>query len=224
MPFIKKSDKFKIALASMLGWLLIHGLGKLVRIREIGKSNYLELEEKGENYIFCLWHGRMLMPIFVQRGRGIVAMVSQNVDGEIIARTVEMFGYRTVRGSSSKGGGEAFREMVAALKKGTPGAMMPDGPKGPRRDFKTGTMTMAQISGAYIVPMTHAADKAWINNSWDRFTIAKPFSKVVIAYGEPVKIPRRLDSEGTERMKSELEVRMNRLVEKAERCLREEWK
>ena len=224
MSFIKESDRFKITLASMMGWLLIQGLGRLVRIREIGKANYLELEEKGENYIFCLWHGRMLIPIFVQRGRGIVAMVSQHVDGEIIARTVEMLGYKTVRGSSTRGGGEAFREMTVALKKGAYGAMMPDGPRGPRCDFKTGTLTMAQISGAYLVPMTHAADKAWILKSWDRFIIAKPFSKLIIAYGEPVKIPRKLDSDGAVRMKIEMEERMNLLVEEAQRYLREEWK
>ena len=224
MALIRDSDKLKITLASMLGWLLIQGLGRLVRIREICKNNYLDLEEKGENYIFCLWHGRMLIPIFVQRGRGIVAMVSQHVDGEIIARAIEMLGYKTVRGSSTRGGSAAFRGMVVALKKGAYGAMMPDGPRGPKRDFKTGTLVMAQLSGAHLVPMTHAADKAWVLNSWDGFTVAKPFSKVVIAYGEPVEIPRQLDSDGIVQMKSEMGARMNLLVNEAERYLREEWK
>ena len=224
MSFIKPEDKFKITLASYLGWGLIHILGRLVRMREIGEENYLKLEEKGEKYIFCLWHGRMLIPIFVQRGRDIVAMVSQHVDGEIIARTVEKLGYHTIRGSSTRGGGQALREMVLAMRNGAQGAMMPDGPRGPRCDFKVGTFLLAQMTNAYLVPMTHAAEKAWVFNSWDRFTVAKPFSKVVIAYGEPMKVPRRMTEDETADLKAEMEGRMNTLVERAENYLREEWK
>ena len=224
MSFIKPDDKFKIFLASLLGWLLIQGLGRLTRIRQIGRENYRKLEERGENYILTLWHGRMLLSIFAQRRRGVVSMVSQHVDGEIIARTVEMLGYRTVRGSSTHSGGKALREMVKIMKNGVPGSMFPDGPKGPRGEFKQGTITLAQLSGAHIVPMTHAASKAWIMRSWDRFMIAKPFSRVVVAYGEPVKIPRKLDETQMEELKADLTKRMNRLINEAEKYLAEEWK
>ncbi|MBC8204087.1 MAG: lysophospholipid acyltransferase family protein, partial [FCB group bacterium] len=194
------------------------------RIRYIGEEYYKELEQRGENYIFTLWHGRMLLPIYIHRKRDIVAMVSQHVDGEIIARGVQMIGYTIVRGSSSRGGGQALRQMVKIMKEGHPGAMMPDGPKGPRGDFKTGTITLAQLTGAYILPITHAASKAWVFNSWDRFMIAKPFSKVVIAYGEPVKIPRNLNQDEIIKMKKDLERRMDELVEQAENYIKQKWK
>jgi len=224
MAFIKSNDKFKIIFASFIGWVLLQVLGRLARIQEIGKDNYQKLEAESKNYILTLWHGRMFLPIFVQRRRGIVSMVSQHVDGEIIARAVNMLGYKTVRGSSTRGGGKALREMVKVMKSGTPGAMFPDGPRGPRGDFKLGTMILAQLAGAYIVPMTHAADRAWVFNSWDKFMIAKPFAKVVISYGEPIEIPRKLDEEQMEKLKVVLETKMNLLIDETELYLREEWK
>ena len=224
MAFINPDDKFKISLAARLAWFIIIALGHLTRIRYIGRDNYLNLERNGKNYILALWHGRMLLPIFEQRKRGFVSMVSQHVDGEIIARGVKMLGYTIVRGSSTRGGGKALREMVRLMRKGHHGAMMPDGPRGPRGDFKIGTLILAQLADAYIVPMTHTASSAWVFNSWDRFMIAKPFSRVVIAYGEPVKIPRDLKEEGMLALKKEMERRMNDLVEEAERYIREGWK
>ncbi len=225
MAFINKDDRFKIALASVVAWLTLQILGRTARIREIGKNHYLNLEARGENYIFTLWHGRMFIPIFVQRGRRIVAMVSAHTDGEIIARAVEMMGYQTVRGSSSKGGGKALRDMVKIMRgQGVPGAMMPDGPRGPKGDYKTGTITLAQLTEAYLVPMTHAADPAWTSKSWDRFLIAKPFARVVIAYGEPVKPPRKLDGTEMEALKKKMELRMDALVDEAENYLHNRWK
>jgi lysophospholipid acyltransferase (LPLAT)-like uncharacterized protein len=166
----------------------------------------------------------MFVPIFVQRKRGIVAMVSQAVDGEIIARAIEMLGYKTVRGSSSKGGQKALRDMVKLIHHGAIGAMMPDGPKGPRGDFKIGTLILAQLADAYLVPMTHSASQSWDFNSWDRFKLAKPFSKVVVAYGEAVKIPRDISEADLEKYKVEMEKRMNTLVDFAENYLKEKWR
>jgi lysophospholipid acyltransferase (LPLAT)-like uncharacterized protein len=224
MAFIKSKDEFKIFIASLLGWILIQIIGRLVRIREIGKHFYQDLEKRDRNYIFCLWHGRMFIPIFVQRGRGVVSMVSLHVDGEIIAQIVEKMGYQIARGSSSREGGKALREMVKLMRKGFPGSMFPDGPRGPKGDFKVGTLVLAQLTQAHLVPMTFAAEKAWVFNSWDRYIIPKPFSKVVVAYGEPVAVPRKLEPEQVEQLKTEMERRMNVLVMEAELYLKESWK
>ena len=151
-------------------------------------------------------------------------MVSQHVDGEIIAQTVELLGYRTARGSSTRGGTQALKEMVKIMKSGVPGAMFPDGPRGPSGEFKQGTITLAQLTGAYLVPMTYAADKAWVFNSWDRFVMAKPFSKVVVMYGKPIEIPRKLDEGEMAKLIEEITGKMNELIEDAERYVKEEWK
>ena len=223
MAFIGADDKIKLTLAARLAWIMLNFLGRTVRLREVGADNYRKLEEAGKGYIFTLWHGRMFIPIFVQRKRGIVAMVSQHTDGEIIARAVEMLGYRTVRGSSTRGGGKALREMVKLIKAGANGAMMPDGPRGPKGDFKEGSLILAQLTGAYLVPMTHACSKAKVFGSWDNFMLVKPFSKVVVAYGEPVVVPRKLDADGLAKIKTEMERRMDELVEQAEQAV-EQWK
>ena len=224
MGFIKKDDKFKIFLASLVGWCLIQILARITRMRIVGREHYRRLEREGKNYILTLWHGRMLLSIFAQRRRGIVSMVSQHVDGEIIARTVEMLGYQTARGSSTRGGTKALKEMVRVMKTGVPGAMFPDGPRGPRGEFKEGTITLAQLADAYIVPMTYAADRAWVFNSWDRFVMAKPFSRVVVMYGEPIEIPRKLDEKQMAELIEEITGKMNKLIEDAERYVKEEWK
>jgi lysophospholipid acyltransferase (LPLAT)-like uncharacterized protein len=114
--------------------------------------------------------------------------------------------------------------MVKIMRSGVPGAMFPDGPKGPRGDFKIGTIILAQLTDAYIVPMTYSADPAWILKNWDQFMIAKPFARTVIAYGEPVKIPRSLDDEQMLSLKSHLEDRMNDLIAQADRYLKQDWK
>ena len=216
MAFIGPNDNFKIKLAAWFAWLMLNLLGRTVRLREIGSEHFRKLENEGKGCVFTVWHGRMFIPIFVQRNRGIVAMVSQHTDGEIIAQAMEMLGYRTVRGSSTRGGGTALRDIVKLIKSGAYGAMTPDGPRGPKGDFKEGTLILAQLTGAYLVPMTHACSKAKVFGSWDSFMLAKPFSKVVVAYGEPVEIPRKLDADGLAKMKKEMEHRMNELIERAE--------
>lgn len=224
MGFIKQNDKFRIFLASLFAWCVIQLLARLTRIRTFGKEHYENLEKEGKNYILTNWHGRMLLSIFAQRKRGVAAMVSQHVDGEIIARTVEIFGYITARGSSTRGGIKALKEMVTLMKSGHPGAMFPDGPRGPYHEFKPGTITLAQLTGSYIVPMTHAADRCWVFNSWDKFVMAKPFSRVVVMYGEPIEIPRKLDDVEMEQLLSNVTEKMNKLVDDAERYVKEEWK
>jgi lysophospholipid acyltransferase (LPLAT)-like uncharacterized protein len=114
--------------------------------------------------------------------------------------------------------------MVKIMKSGVPGAMFPDGPRGPRGDFKLGTVMLAQLAGAYIVPMTHVASRAWVFNSWDKFMIAKPFAKVVVSYGEPIEIPRKMNEHQMAELKTELEAKMNAHIDETERYLKEEWK
>lgn len=220
-PTIRKKDKYLIPLAANFAHFMLNFIGRTTRIREIGKEHYQKLEAENKRYILCLWHGRMFIPIFIQRKKGIVAMVSQHNDGEFIARAVEKMGYVTVRGSSTRGGMQALKEMVRIIRKGANGAMMPDGPRGPYHEFKEGTLVLAQLSGAYLVPMTHAAANAKVFSSWDKFVLAKPFSKVVVAYGEPVPVPKDADFTA---LKTEMETRMNKLVDDAERYLKEEWK
>jgi hypothetical protein len=114
-------------------------------------------------------------------------MISQSSDGEFIAGVANLTGWNTVRGSSSKGGEKAMHEMIQSLKSGMLAAHIVDGPRGPSGIVKRGAITIAQEADAAMVPVYAVAKKAWHFNSWDRFFIPKPFSKVIILYGRIVK-------------------------------------
>ncbi len=143
-------------------------------------------------------------------------MVSRHRDGEMIARTVHRIGYRTVRGSSTRGGSTALRQMVRRLKNGNICVILPDGPKGPRHQVKMGIVMMAQLAGAMVIPFTFSAAKPIIFNSWDRFTLWWPFSKLAMVYGKPIEIPRRLTDEQMEEYRLLIENSLNNLQKEAD--------
>jgi len=178
-------------LAVEAGWLLLGGLRLLVRVRVVDAHHFQNARAGGASVLIATWHGRILLPILQHRGQGIVPMISLSRDGEMIARTVEKLGYRAVRGSSSRGGREAMRELSAQLAvPGTVGAIMPDGPKGPRHQLKPGVVQIARDSGAVVVPMSWGARRPITFSSWDRFQLWRPFSRAVVIYGAPVACPQ----------------------------------
>lgn len=116
-------------------------------------------------------------------------MISSSRDGELITAVGSFLGYTAVRGSSTRGGKEATREMVQYLEQGKSCAITPDGPRGPRRQMKMGTVQIARLTGCSVVPFGFAAEHPWRLKSWDQFIIPKPFSRGVFVYGEPILIP-----------------------------------
>ncbi|MDZ7292509.1 MAG: lysophospholipid acyltransferase family protein [candidate division KSB1 bacterium] len=204
-------------LATRLGWLIILLLGYLTRIRHVGREHFEWLRDNKKPFIYCIWHDKILIPIFVHRHENIHAMVSQHADGEMIAQTLHRLGYCTIRGSSTRGGQRAMVEMIRALKEGKICAIMPDGPKGPRHVFKPGAIAIAQKSRAYLLPFTFACSRPFVfKKSWDRFMIMLPFSTSVAIYGEPIAVPADLQAESFEDFRRRMEDRMNKLEEYAD--------
>lgn len=188
--------QLELVVATILGPFFIKLLGHLCRYQVVGREHWERVERSGKPYIIALWHGRMLLPVFHFRGRGIAALVSRSRDGELIARVVKRLGYLPRRGSSREGGKEGFKMMLNDLKEGRTVAIFPDGPIGPRHHLKEGVIQLARLSGAPILPVSFSAQRSWIVNSWDRFTIMKPFSRAVLTIGEPLYLPRRLGELG----------------------------
>ncbi len=204
-------------LATRLGWLLILALGHLTRIRFAGREHFDWLRDNNKPFIVCIWHGKILIPIFVHRHQNIHAMVSLHVDGEMIAQTLHRLGVRTIRGSSTRGAQRATVEMIRALKRGKICAIMPDGPKGPRHVFKPGAITIAQKSSAYLLPLTFACSNTFrFIKSWDRFTLPLPFSQSLAIYGEPIPVPADLQEESFEDFRLMVEGKMLELEKYAE--------
>ncbi|MBC7187724.1 MAG: lysophospholipid acyltransferase family protein [Calditrichaeota bacterium] len=207
-------------LACKLGWLLILAMGHLTRVRAVGRQNWERALSSGRGVLVMVWHGRILLPIYLHRRQGIIPMVSLHEDGEMIARTVERLGYRTIRGSSTRGGREAFHQMLAALSEGAICAIMPDGPRGPRHHLKPGAIRLAHRSGAYLLPVTFSCDRPIFARSWDKFMLWRPFARSVIFYGEPFAVPAHLSEPELEELRQKVEQQMIAFERQADEYVR----
>ena len=216
----KKKKQILQYLAVKLAWLLILAFGKTARLCVRNEKNRRKAFTDGRPVIVLVWHGKMLAPIYVFRNFQIVAMVSEHGDGEIIAQTIMRLGYKTIRGSSTRGGQRAFREMLKALKRGEHSTILPDGPTGPSRVMKLGAILLAQRSGALLLPVTFSAQKPIIMNSWDGFTMWRPFSRVAVVYGEPMHLPKKLGPAQLEDYRQMVEQAMNKLQQEADDIFR----
>jgi lysophospholipid acyltransferase (LPLAT)-like uncharacterized protein len=173
-------------LAIAIGPWLIRVLASTWRVRVINESAWRERHHRGEPYVLSFWHGSLLPLVPQHQGQGIAVLISEHRDGEVIARIVERFGLRTLRGSTSRGAARALLALSRSLEAGIPIAVTPDGPRGPRFSYAPGGVIAAQRGGAPIISMGVHASRAWRLRSWDQFMIPKPFSAVVIAYSDAV--------------------------------------
>jgi lysophospholipid acyltransferase (LPLAT)-like uncharacterized protein len=170
------------------GAVLIGLLARSWRIRVVGREAVDALRAARRPVAFAFWHGQMLPLVWQHRDEGVAILVSSHRDGEIIARIIHAFGFRTVRGSSSRGAGRALLGLVRELQGGGEVAVTPDGPRGPARRFAPGALVAAQRAGAHVIPVSAHASRAWRLKSWDRFLIPKPFARVTFAYGTPTLV------------------------------------
>ncbi|MBD3666551.1 MAG: lysophospholipid acyltransferase family protein, partial [Kangiella sp.] len=138
-------------------------------------------------------------------------------DGQIIARTVGHFGIKTVAGSSSKGGAQALRAMVKALKAGDCVGITPDGPRGPRMRATDGIVNLARLAGVPIIPATFGATRGRVLGSWDRFLVAWPFGRGVIVWGDPITVARDADADALAAARAEVEESLNAITAEADR-------
>jgi len=176
-------------LFTFLPWLaagLIRLIHLLLRKETIGLEKVVPLWKRGESVIIAFWHDQLLLMAPGYRGPGTRILISQSKDGELIARTMEFLGQGAVRGSSSRGGSAALREMVRLAKEPYDLAITPDGPKGPRHEAKQGVAQLAKLTRRAIVPMSFVASRGHRFASWDRFLLPYPFARGVYAYGEPL--------------------------------------
>jgi hypothetical protein len=143
--------------------------------------------------IYSFWHRSVFPAAWMWRKLGIAVMVSRSFDGEYIARIIEKLGFVAVRGSSSRGGSEALREMKKELEKGAAVAFTIDGPRGPKYVAKPGPVLLARASGMPMAAFYVALSDAWILKTWDEFIIPKPFSKALVRVSSKVHVPAQAD-------------------------------
>lgn len=172
----------------LLGRGALQLLARTWRFRVVNAAALNELRDAGRSFIFSLWHGQLLPLLWHHREEGVVLLISEHRDGELVARAAESLGYALVRGSTTRGADRALISVIRELQAGREVAITPDGPKGPARKYAPGALIASQRSGAAILPVVAVADRAWRLNSWDRFMIPKPFARVTVAYGDPTNV------------------------------------
>jgi lysophospholipid acyltransferase (LPLAT)-like uncharacterized protein len=155
------------------------------------------------------WHQHLLHCIrylLDQQARGLKLgfLISPSLDGEVASMLAARAGAHVIRGSSNTTGARALRDYYVALQQGLSPSITPDGPTGPRYEFKAGPVLLAQMSGRPMLPLAFHATRAWRFRTWDRFVLPVPFSKVVVAVGEPRHVPRGLDAEALQRWQQTL--------------------
>ena len=176
-------------------YYLIRVLDLTYKIEIIGLEKIDNLENP-KGYISGCWHQSLLpYTLFIKR-YPIVCIVSPSKDGEYVAVPYRKFGHITCRGSSNDNGKSAMLQMIREMKKGTPGAMALDGPKGPPRISKPGTAHMAKVVGVPIIPFS-AMPKSFycFNKSWDNFRVPYPFTKIIIKIGDPIYVDKNSSKE-----------------------------
>ena len=166
----------------------IAGLARTWRLTVSGNDAVANLRSSGHRLVFAVWHAALLVPLWHRRTEGITLLVSQHADAERLARAGEHWGYRIVRGSSTRGGVRGLKGIVRALQLGGDVATTPDGPRGPARVAKPGLVWAAAREGATIIPIGVHASSHWQLSSWDRFRIPKVGARVHLHYGTPLSL------------------------------------
>ena len=175
----------------------------------------------------CYWHqhhvaGSTLIRSWVRRGFKACFLVSGSVDGDVPERIARSWGAEVIRGSANQSGALALRDMQQMMKNGYSIVTTADGPRGPKYEFKMGAILMARIAGVPVIPVACAAERAWYLNRWDDFMIPKPFSRIVLAVGEPYTVPADAPLDKLEPHRLAVQEAVRSLMRKSEKKLEED--
>jgi len=196
-------------------------------VQIIGTEHVDAFVESKKPFIPCYWHQQHLfctwyMKKMIKRGLKIGFLISPSMDGEIPANLARSWGGEVIRGSTTRTGAQALRDMYTlVVKQGISPVTTSDGPQGPIHTFKIGDVLLSQLTQAPLFPFAYAAEKAWMLGSWDKFLIPKPFSRIVIAIGEPVYVARGIIAEDLEPVRSQMEKTLKQLTINAQQILKQ---
>ncbi len=178
------------------------------RLRIENEKHWQKIWKQGTPVLLCAWHQQFFSAIYhfktySKYNPGL--MISQSRDGDLISGVANRTGWHTPRGSSSRGGKQAMDLMIDHLKTYRLGAHLLDGPTGPIGRVKAGAIKIALEAGAVVIPLYSSADKAWFFNSWDKFMLPKPFSRVCITFGREIRLEASDNADDFERHRLYLE-------------------
>ncbi len=204
-----RSKRAQAAAIPALVWPVIEFLGGTYTWKTIGAEYRDRLETAHQPYILAIWHGRILTTMLAWRDRGLVSLISENFDGEWIARVSAHFGFGAVRGSSSRGGARVLVQAKRQLESGHSLLITPDGPRGPARVAQPGAVWLAGATGCPILPVRVTASRFRTTRSWDQHLVPSPGATVTVMIGAPIEVPNDADAGTLEAKRLELENSLN---------------
>ena len=205
-------QRILLALVPRLVWVLLSIVGRTWRfevIAEEGAEPRIFGRGAGPE-IYCFWHQCVLPCAIYYRSTGATILISRSFDGELIARTLALFGFRAVRGSSSRGAREGLLGLKSVLESGGPVVFTADGPRGPIYQSKMGPIKLAQMTGAPVGAFHLQPKSAWRVNSWDRFLIPKPFTRIVVSWSRWTRVMADTPEEQFEARREDLNEALER--------------
>jgi len=193
-----------------LAYYLIKATNFSYRLEVEGWQQVKEKLDQQESLVFSSWHGKSWVPTYFLRDLEIYALSSLSRDGSYMAQVLKRLGWRTVRGSSSRGASRSLLELYRKLKKGESTAITPDGPTGPIYQVKPGIIFLQEKAGSYLVPI--GVDARWKKNfnSWDQYLLPLPFSKTALVFAEPFKFKAGLEMEEKQKILKEKMTEVNK--------------
>ena len=207
------TQRLVLAIAPPLVSALVRLVGLTWRFEVIAEDGVTPVlcGQKPGPEIYCFWHQCVLPCTVYFRHSHAVILISRSFDGELVTRVLQLFGFRAVRGSSSRGSRQGLLGLKQVIERGQPAIFTADGPRGPIYQTKMGPVKLAQLTGAPIGAFHLEPQRAWVLRSWDRFLIPKPFTRIVVSWARVTRVSTNLPPEEFEPKRQEL----NQAIERA---------
>ena len=213
---------FRQKLAPALIGVYVKLLLKTCKVQITGAEHIQTYIDTQQPMLPCYWHQQMTFAIHFllglsQQGVKVKVLVSPSKDGDIGDAVLSKLGIGVLRGSAHHSGALALRDVYLAISKEkcSVGAAV-DGSSGPAREAKVGAVTLAQLSGAPIIPIANACNRKLQFNGWDNFFLPLPFSQVHILIGESIEVGKRVSAEQISQLQQHLSDQLNQLSTQAE--------
>jgi lysophospholipid acyltransferase (LPLAT)-like uncharacterized protein len=216
---VPHQPKWHQRLVATLIYIFVRSLAATVRFRLDDQCGIFS-EVPKEKLIFAIWHNRLVLAIILYRryisdrdpSRQMASMVSASKDGGMLTRVLELFRVQPVRGSSSRRGAQALREMAAWAERGLDLSITPDGPRGPRYVVQHGAIATAQLTGRVIIPVSYHVNWKFQLKTWDRFQIPLPFCLCEVTTAPAIRVPREATDAEYEALRKKLEDDLRRIT------------
>lgn len=216
----RKKPSFKYIIVAWLIYIYLVVVGFTKKIHHKSSENYDKLKKQNKPCIYAFWHNQQASILYMtskfEKGRKACCLVSLSSDGEYIARTAHKFGFKAMRGSTSKGGFSALRGLIDIADAKYSLAITPDGPRGPVYTIQPGIIYLAKKTGLPIVPLACKMTNKISAKSWDKFQIPVFFGNVAYISGEPIHISEDKD---IKEARVELKEALNQLNQQADQII-----